>query len=166
MESFWRCLCEDKALRQQKLQEGCLELLQACSRNHVKTGVVTRNARRSVDHFCREHGVRFDGVITREFSVLKPHPGPILHLLEKWRMDPGLVLTVGDYLYDIECGRAAGTKTCFFQNPGKPFYGENADFVVNSMAELERLVFPGAVSEGIAGNSTTGHMSSSAQRVQ
>jgi hypothetical protein len=37
---------------------------------------------------------------------------------------------------------AAGTRTCFFQNPGLPFYGEKADFVVRSMAELQAIVWP------------------------
>ena len=41
----------------------------------------------------------------------------------------------------IESGRAAGTRTCFFQNPGHSFHGKNADYVVSSMRELEALLF-------------------------
>ncbi|MBN1556652.1 MAG: HAD family hydrolase [Lentisphaerae bacterium] len=131
---------EARALENRELQEGCLDLLRACRRHGLKVGLVTRNSRRSADDFCRAYAVRFDGVVTREFPRLKPHPAPVRHLIEQWRLDPGRVLMVGDYRHDIESGRAAGTQTCFFQNPGLPSYGRRADFVVSSMRELGRLL--------------------------
>jgi HAD superfamily hydrolase (TIGR01549 family) len=132
---------EERAMAAQELQEGALDILSRCRTATIRVGLVTRNLRKSVDHLCRRYSLRFDAVITREFPFLKPHPAPILHMLEGWRMLPQDALTVGDYLHDIDSGRAAGTSTCFFQNPGQPFYGQNADFVVASMLELDRLVF-------------------------
>ena len=35
-------------------QPGCIEFLKTCKERGVRIGVVTRNARRSVDHFCRD----------------------------------------------------------------------------------------------------------------
>jgi len=134
---------EARAMAEQVLQEGAEDLLRECRRRAVKVGVVTRNARPSVDHLCRKYGLRFDAVVTREFPFLKPHPAPVLHMLEAWCLEPGRVLVVGDYLHDIDCGRAAGADTCFFQNPNVEFHGQNADFVVSSMAALSRIVFPG-----------------------
>lgn len=132
---------EKRAMKDQELQEGSAELVEECRRKGIKVGVVTRNARQSVDHLCRKYGLHFHAVVTREFSFVKPHPAPILHMLEKWRINPCDALVIGDYVHDIECGRAAGTKTCFFQNPDMPSYGENADFVVSSMDDLAHIVF-------------------------
>ena len=132
---------EDEAMRTQRPQRGCLQLLRRCREAGFKLGLVTRNTQRSVDYFCSAHGLTFDGVITREFPFMKPHPGPIRHLLETWSVAPQATLTIGDYLHDIDCGRAAGTRTCFYQNDGKPFFGQDADFVVASMRELEAVIF-------------------------
>lgn len=134
---------EARAMEELQPQEGCAEFLAKCNRNGIKLGVVTRNVQRSVDLFCRQCGVAFDGVVTREFGILKPRPEPVQHLLEQWRIAPGAALMIGDYVYDIQSGKAAGTRTCFFHNPGHSFYGQEADHVVRSMVELDRLVFPG-----------------------
>jgi len=138
---------EERALHEQTLQDGCLELLRKCRNHSLKVGLVTRNAGRSVDHFCERHGFVFDGVVTREFDVLKPHPGPVLHLLRAWSLPARSVLTIGDYLYDIQSGQAAGTRTCFFQNPGAAFHGQDADFTCTSMLEIDRIVFEHADGE-------------------
>lgn len=133
---------EERAMREQSLQTGAVELLARCRQEAVRLGLLTRNARRSVEHLCARYGLSFDIAITREFPSMKPHPGPILHMLQAWEIAPAAVLMTGDYLHDIECGRTAGTRTCFFQNPGAPWYGQDADFTVASMAELEAIVFP------------------------
>ena len=133
---------EEEAMRNQTLQDGTSALLERCRRERIRVGVVTRNERQSIDHLCLKYGLTFDAAVSREFPHVKPHPGPVLHMLELWQIAPGEALVIGDYLYDIDCGRAAGTKTCFFQNQGSPFYGQNADYVVGSMKELAEVVWP------------------------
>lgn len=135
---------EERALRDQALQPGCLQMLARCRAAKLRMGLVTRNSSRSVAHFCKAHGVAFDGVVTREFPHIKPHPAPVLHLLGQWGIPPADALVVGDYVHDIESGRAAGTRTCFFQNKGLTFHGEHADYVAHSMAELEDVIFGAA----------------------
>ena len=131
---------EAEALERTELQDGAEALLHRVREAGLRLGLLTRNARRSVDHLCAQYGLVFDSVVTREFPHLKPHPAPVLHILAAWDMAPRDALMIGDYLHDVECGNAAGTATCFFQNPERPFYGEDADFTVHSMAELGRLL--------------------------
>lgn len=133
---------EEHAMRAQKLQSGAAELLGECRRAGLRLGLLTRNARKSVDHLCGRYRLVFDIVITREFSFIKPHPAPLLRMIETWSLAPDQVLMIGDYRFDIDCGRAAGTRTCFFQNPGQTWYGQDADYTVHSMAELSGIVFP------------------------
>jgi HAD superfamily hydrolase (TIGR01549 family) len=132
---------ERRAMECQDLQPGSRELVEECRRRSVKTGVVTRNTRESVDHLCRRFVLRFDAVVTREFAFLKPDPAPVSHMLTAWGIAPAAALVVGDYIHDIECGRAAGTATCFFRNPGMTDFGQMADFAVDSMVELRGILF-------------------------
>jgi len=132
---------EEEAIARQTPQPGALELLNECRLAGILMGIVTRNTRRSINHFMARFKVDFDGIITREEPPLKPHPDSVLRLLTKWNVKPPSTLVVGDYRHDIEAGRRAGTRTCFYQNKGVPFSGDGADFVVNSMRELHSLIF-------------------------
>jgi HAD superfamily hydrolase (TIGR01549 family) len=132
---------EAAALDNLRLQEGAADLLHRCAAAGLRLGLLTRNQRSSVEHMCRVHALTFDAVVTREFAEIKPHPAPAQHILRQWSLDPHTVLMVGDYVHDIECGRRAGTRTCFFQNPGATFHGEGADHVVASMRELGLVIF-------------------------
>ena len=131
---------EEQAIATMQLQDGAQELLHHCRKRNLKLGLVTRNAQRSVDALCKMCGITFDAVVTREFPFLKPHPEPVLHIARQWDMAPENVLVVGDYLYDIESGRAAGTRTCFFRNPGTTDFSAEADYTVDSMEELGRVL--------------------------
>lgn len=135
---------EDLAIAAHRLQDGAEGLLAASRAAGLKLGLVTRNTQRSVDALCRKFGLAFDTVLTRAFEFMKPHPGPVLHVLDAWRLPGESVLVIGDYLHDVECGRAAGARTCFFRNPGTPDYGQDADYTVRSMRELEAIVFGGS----------------------
>lgn len=131
---------EQEAMRRQRLQPGCAALLTDCRTAGLRLGLLTRNRRESVDHLCARFGLAFDAVLSREFPLLKPHPGPVLHILAKWDMAPRDALMVGDYIHDIESGHAAGTQTCFFRNPGYTDFSAAADHAVGSMAELRVLL--------------------------
>jgi HAD superfamily hydrolase (TIGR01549 family) len=133
---------EERAIGAQQLQDGVEPLFDACRRSGVRRAILTRNTRKSVDALCAKYGLRVDTVVTREFFFIKPHPAPIRHILAEWAIPPERVLTIGDYVHDIACGRAAGTRTCLFRNPDRPDDDTGADYVVRSMAELRRLVFP------------------------
>lgn len=136
---------ETEAMQRQCLQDGTAALLAACRARAIKLAIATRNAQASVDHLCARFGLRFDAVVTRDFPHMKPDPAVIHHILDQWNMPASHVLTVGDYVHDLQCGRAAGTATCFFQNPGHPDYGHEADFVVSSMDGLAAIVLPPGV---------------------
>ncbi len=134
---------EEEAIPRQRLQPGARALLTACRRAGVRIGLLTRNAQRSVDALCERYGLTFDAVVTRDFPFLKPHPGPVLHMLETWGIAPSAALMVGDYIHDIECGRAAGTATCFYHNPGARDCSAAADCTVRSMKELQVVIVEG-----------------------
>ncbi|MBT3192259.1 MAG: HAD family hydrolase [Verrucomicrobia bacterium] len=139
----WRIVEEHErdAETNQELQEGAKPLLERCRADNIRVGLITRNVKRSVDSLCSKFGLSFDHVITREFEHIKPHPAPILHMLAPWRIAPVNTIMVGDYIHDIDCGKAAGTTTCFYLNPGCRDFSDHADFTVSSMQELETILW-------------------------
>ncbi len=70
----------------------------------------------------------------------KPHPAPVLEALHQLKAEQQSSLMVGDHHTDIRAAKAAGIPACFcrwgYGNNG----GENPDFTVSSVSELQQLL--------------------------
>jgi HAD superfamily hydrolase (TIGR01509 family) len=121
------------------LMPGARELLDRLSSRGVPTGVFTRNNRASTAHVLERLGLRFDCVLTREDGPPKPDPRGLLRICSIWRMPVADVIFVGDYLHDINCGRAAGMRTMLYAPQGMPHYSHLADFCVADFKAADRL---------------------------
>jgi len=132
---------EDNVRSQTKLQPGAHAALVKFRHAGLKLGILTRNSHKGVDALLKILDIEFDAILTRDHIHIKPAPEPVWEIAKSWNMTAAETLVIGDYIHDIECGSAAGAKTCFFANPGMESYADLADFTVNSFAELETLVF-------------------------
>jgi phosphoglycolate phosphatase len=81
------------------------------------------------------------------FPERKPSPLPILRILDKFGARAEETFVVGDSIYDIQAGRASGTKTvAVTYGYGSPGFSDNADFVITEFPQLIAVVngFSGA----------------------
>ena len=65
------------------------------------------------------------------------------HPCQCWQLAPAEVAVVGDYKFDVECGRAAGCRTVLLTHPEDPASypnDERADLLLASLAEFPRLL--------------------------
>lgn len=138
----WRIINRYEALAadRQKLQPGFKELFSFCRNADIKVGILTRNVQKSVNALCDRFNITFDLTVTREFEKIKPHPAPLIHMLNTWQIAPEKALMVGDYIHDISCGNSAGTQTCFFHNQGYEDYGYAANHTARSMYQLKEII--------------------------
>jgi len=103
--------------------------------------ILTRNSRVTVDLVLDRYGIRIDAIRTREDGAIKPSPVPVLSLCEELSADPHLSWMVGDYLFDIISGEAAGAHTALMiGDKAPPEYASRADHVIRRLAELLPLV--------------------------
>jgi HAD superfamily hydrolase (TIGR01509 family) len=102
---------ECEAAERATLMPGAAELVANLAARDIPQGIFTRNSRRCSTRMLERVGLRFRWVLCREDGPPKPHPAGLLKLCEIWRVDPADVLFVGDYLHDINAGRAAGVRT-------------------------------------------------------
>ena len=67
----------------------------------------------------------------------KPSPVPIFNVLSRFNMRPEEALLIGDSIYDIEAGRAAGVKTvAALYGYGDPGFWKGADYRIESIEGL------------------------------
>lgn len=67
----------------------------------------------------------------------KPKPGPILQACAQLGVPAAQALMVGDCIYDVEAGRAAGVKTAAVTyGYGVDGFHQGADFIIHSLPEL------------------------------
>ena len=74
------------------------------ARAGARTGVVTRNCEAAMRAVLVRIEHDFDVALSRSFEPCKPHPAPLLHILERVGASPKEAAMVGDSLDDMDCG--------------------------------------------------------------
>jgi HAD superfamily hydrolase (TIGR01509 family) len=125
------------------LLPGVAELLAEVRRRGLHQAIATRNSRSIALATLRRLNIEIGLVLTRDCGPIKPDPWPVLRACEAWGVAPAEVAVIGDYRFDIECGRAAGANTVLLTHQDKPDVHPNherADLVLSSLAAYPRLL--------------------------
>lgn len=109
-------------------------------------GILSRNSRaaihRAFENFQRIGPSDFDFIGSRELPVkIKPNPDGILYAANKLDVPVTQMLVVGDFIFDIQAGAAAGAMTVFLSNGGDtaPMDVES-DHVISRLDQLRDIV--------------------------
>jgi len=129
-----------------KPNKGAEDLIQFLRSKKLNVGIITRNSTNSVEqalhNFKNIQMSEFDVIISRETPVdPKPSGDGIKLAAQKMGVDVENILMVGDFVFDIEAGKAAGCKTAFldYQTLSKPLNIES-DFIVYSLDEIKNII--------------------------
>lgn len=128
---------------QATIKSGAFELLEYLQQQGTKLAILTRNTMPVVHHTlnaCGLSGFFPDSqIVDRDGCQPKPSPDGILQLLETWQVQPEQAVMVGDFLYDLQSGRAAGVTTVHVDNSaGSDHWPEYTDLRVESLEHLLR----------------------------
>jgi len=112
----------------------------------LRIGIISRNNRPSIDralkNFKNVTPGDFDIILTRDDSVRpKPDPEGIRHVARILDVDIDQVLVVGDFVFDIQAGNAAGAATVFLDNHCDP--GPQPllyDYRISELEELRQII--------------------------
>ncbi|MCH8054478.1 MAG: HAD family hydrolase [Planctomycetes bacterium] len=128
---------ERVAARDSELQDGVHEVLEFLRAGSIRIAIATRNSRRSVRTVLDKHHIHVDHIHTREDGPVKPSPQPVLDICKYFHIAPESSWMVGDYVYDIQSGNAAGATTVLFAADGStPEAVEQTDYVIRNLREL------------------------------
>ncbi|MEH6812522.1 MAG: HAD family hydrolase [Motiliproteus sp.] len=120
---------------------GTVELLFALQQRGCKLGILTRNQRNCVDIVLQRIGVaqlfENQAIIACEDAPPKPDPEGIRRIMDFWCVGPNECVMVGDYLYDLQVGRAAGTATVHYAADRTERWPQLTDWVISELLELQ-----------------------------
>jgi phosphoglycolate phosphatase len=125
------------------LLPGASELCRILTSRGIQQGIATRNSRQITEATLAKLDLRFDPVMTRDDGPVKPDPWPVQHACSLWGTLPEETIVIGDFRFDIECGRAAGSRTVLLTHPHQAAtYAnrEEADLVLKSLADYPKLL--------------------------
>jgi len=104
---------------------GAVELVRELAGRGCRLGILTRNARELAhvtleaiglaDCFAVEH------ILGRDEAAPKPNPDGLLKIASSWGVALSELVMVGDYRFDLDCGRAAGARTVLVNLPDNPW---------------------------------------------
>ena len=134
---------EREGVQRATLLPGAAELLAELRARGIRLAIATRNSHFHTDATLRKLAVQVDFALTRDDGPVKPDPWAAVHACTRWQSPPQQVAVIGDYRFDIECGRAAGCRTVLLTHPHDPAAypnDEQADLLLRSLAEYPRLL--------------------------
>jgi phosphoglycolate phosphatase len=135
-------MLRNNGLEHEPLYDGMAAVLSALDDNGWLLGVATGKSDRGLERCLDHHGIRelFVTLQTADRHPSKPHPSMIHQAL----VDSGSVaanaVMIGDTVYDIQMGRAAGCRTIgvgWGYHPLDELRDAGADVVVETMDELK-----------------------------
>ena len=122
---------------------GAVELILDLAERGVRLGILTRNAQELAQITLKAIGLDQcfapDDVLGRDNAAHKPDPDGLLKLAKAWGVEPAQMVMVGDFRFDLECGRAAGSKTVLVNVPENP-WPELTDWHAKDCFELRQLL--------------------------
>jgi len=139
---------EAEAADRSRLMPGAGELLDWLRARGIRTAVLTRNSRRSVERACRQHGLRFSAAVAREDHLPKPSPVGVRHLMSTLGTEPEETIVVGDFRFDMEAGAAAGCRTIALVSDPVPTWASEATWIAADLAEVRRILEAAADERG------------------
>lgn len=122
------------------LRGGAKEVVEELRRRGVRTALLTRNSSRAVRTVLGRFGLRFDVCLAREDAEPKPSPQPVRLIAERLGLHTGELLMVGDYVFDMQAGRAAGATTVLVRSPKLLRPPPEADYVIDDLLEVLALI--------------------------
>ena len=125
---------------QARVAAGTQELLDQILENGLPLGILTRNNRRNVEVTLAAAGLGgyfgAQDIVTRDEATPKPSPHGLEILFARWEVRPSDCVMVGDYLFDLEAGRASGCLSVYIDVTRAFPYRAAADLVFESLAEV------------------------------
>ncbi len=134
---------EMEAARNYELNPGVELIFDYIAKSNLKVALLTRNQRMMVELLWKKYDfLRFHAVATRDDEgPAKPDPYHVFRLCDCLGVVPAEAMVVGDFEFDIEAGRNAGTKTVLITtSPNWRNFASKADFVIADMAELVEII--------------------------
>lgn len=132
---------EQKAVIESKLNADTKETLSKIRAEGIHIGILTRNKRDNAFAIALKHDLEFDAVVGREDGPVKPDAFGVLKLCRKFGVKPEETLLVGDYLFDLQCAKAAGAVAVLLANHHQAGeFVEHADFSIENISGILEII--------------------------
>jgi HAD superfamily hydrolase (TIGR01509 family) len=123
-----------------KPMPGAFELLEHLHEKGVNLGILTRNvmpAAMQTLAICNLEGFFTpQDILDRASCEPKPHPAGIQLLLAQWGAKTSDSVMVGDYLFDLEAGRAASVATVHIDTSAQYPWPQMTDWGIDHLHQL------------------------------
>lgn len=132
---------EQLAVDNSDLNDGAAGLLEQLRKRQIKLAVLTRNTRQNALKVLKKHKLDFDIVLGRDEALVKPNADGVLKICRSFGCDPAQAIVVGDYLYDIQCAKAAGALAVLYaSHKNADDFAPHADFTIETILQIIDII--------------------------
>ena len=135
----------NNGLEHEPLYDGIAALLSSMDENGWMLGVATGKSDRGLERCLDTHAIKglFVTLQTADRHPSKPHPSMVHQAMADAGTEPKSTVVIGDTVYDIHMGKAAGCRTIgvsWGYHPVAELREAGADRIAETMVELEHYL--------------------------
>jgi phosphoglycolate phosphatase-like HAD superfamily hydrolase len=129
-----------------ELYPNAFEVLKYTKEKGYKVSLLTTKGQDQADKIVDHFGLReyFDYVMGRRPGINhKPSPEPLEKICSDLNIDLDHSLLIGDAEIDVQCGKAAGAKTCAITHgyrSRETLQNEAPNFLIDNLSELQSII--------------------------
>jgi phosphoglycolate phosphatase len=135
----------NNGLEHEPLYDGMAALLSSMDESGWMLGVATGKSDRGLERCLDHHGIKglFATLQTADRHPSKPHPSMVYQAMADAGSDAKSTVLIGDTVYDIHMGKAAGCRTIgvnWGYHPAAELREAGADMIAETMDELAQML--------------------------
>lgn len=127
---------EEMACKNAKEIRDINPFIEALSNKQIPTGILTRNSKVITDKTLSMFKWTFDLVLTRDCAKAKPDPDGLEIFSRKFNIPLNEILYIGDYDFDIETAKNAGSIAALITNEKNQYLKDSADIIIENYMDL------------------------------
>ncbi len=131
---------EQEGAKRSTLMPGVKELLEKIKEKNFFLGLLTRNSKEVTSQTLNKFSIHFDLVLTRDDCAPKPEPEGLVKMQDEWKISPKQMLYVGDFRFDLETAKNAGSYSALYLNHKNTHLKSLADFHISDYHEFLKLI--------------------------
>ena len=132
---------ELNAVDNARLISGAADIIHAIHRSGTACALLTRNSSECLHRVLDKFNIlKFNCVKSRDNLPPKPHPDSVGNICKELNINPERTICIGDFYYDIQSAKQAGTFSVLFAPGMVPDYAELADWVIRDLRELNAIL--------------------------
>ena len=127
---------EMKGAEESTLMPGFIEFKNFVDQKGIPIAIQTRNSSEVAAYTLKKFGINVPLILSRDNCSPKPNPEGLIHMMQKYQVQPKQTVYIGDSKYDMQTANNANVFSILFKSSYNEGFKPKSHLCINDFREL------------------------------